>query len=79
MITSDLNTGVTYVNKHGESGLVFEKNDHKDLNTNIEIIFKDNELYNNLCLGARKRFDLMFSNKEVYKYLEIYNNCFQKD
>ena len=57
----------------------FEKNDHKDLNTNIERIFKDNELYNNLCLGARKRFDLMFSNKEVYKYLEIYNNCFQKD
>ena len=79
VITSDLKTGVTYVNKHGESGLVFEKNDHKDLNTNIERIFKDNELYNNLCLGARKRFDLMFSNKEVYKYLEIYNNCFQKD
>ena len=79
VITSDLKTGVTFVNQNGESGLVFFKDNHSDLNIKIERIFNDNKLYNKLCVGARKRFERLFSDKENSKYLRIYNNCFQKD
>ena len=39
VITSDLKTGVTFVNRDGYSGLVFKSGDHEDLNSKIETLF----------------------------------------
>ena len=65
VITSDLKTGVTFVNRDGYSGLVFKSGDHEDLNSKIETLFRDKKLYSKLCSNAYKRVTEAFQVRKM--------------
>lgn len=65
VISTDLGTGTTYINKHGESGLVVPPNDHMALTKAIQHMLTDGEMAKKLGLGARKRVSDVFSESKM--------------
>lgn len=56
IITADLPTGVRFVNRHEESGLVVAPRDASALASAIQRIYSEEGLRDRLSLGARERF-----------------------
>ena len=66
-------SGVPWVNKDGESGLVVAAEDGKALADAIRQITTDDVLYNKLSEGSRKRFNQLFERKAmITRCLELY-------
>ena len=65
VVCSDLPTGVTYVNVHGETGLVFPVGDDAALAEACGRLLADRELKERLGMNARSRTQRMFSNKAL--------------
>ncbi len=63
MISCEIATGTSYVNKHQESGFVVPPNDIGALAQAMQDIWNNNDLTQNLGLAARRRYDRLFSDK----------------
>lgn len=61
VVSSDLQSGVTYVNRHGETGLVFPVGDDAELAEACNRLLSDPELAKRLGENARERTLRMFS------------------
>jgi glycosyltransferase involved in cell wall biosynthesis len=61
LITSDLATGVTHINRDGETGLRFPVGDHKALAERIGQLSENHSLREKLAKGARKSFEHTYS------------------
>ena len=73
LISTEIGTGTSYVNKHMESGLVIPPNDSHSLRCAMDVLSTDQELAQRLGAGARQRFDSLFTAKEMCeKYYAIY-------
>lgn len=73
LITADIGTGTTYINKDGETGLVIAPKDHVSLRTAIETLYSDKDLAMRLGEGARKRFESLFTGQEMgRRYAGVY-------
>lgn len=71
-------SGVPWVNKNGESGLVVEPENGKALADAIRKIITDSVLYQQLSQGARQRFTELFTeDKMIDKCLELYYKVLQ--
>ena len=71
-------SGVPWVNKNGESGLVVEPENGKALADAIRKIITDSVLYQQLSQGARQRFTELFTeDKMIDKCLELYHKVLQ--
>ena len=59
-----------------ENGLVFRCDDHHSLALAIDEILSSNQLYERLCVGARRIFERDFSlEKMISKYSQIYKRA----
>ena len=67
MITCEINTGTSFVNIHGETGLVVDPNNHTQLSIAINKIVQDDELRESFGKAARLRYENMFSSITVGK------------
>lgn len=66
-------SGVSWVNKHGISGLNAIPMDGKNLAETVMKILNDPALYQQLCQGSRERFDQVFTlDRMISGALEIY-------
>lgn len=75
LITADIGTGTTYINKDGETGLVVAPKDHVSLRAAMEILFSDKDLAMRLGEGARKRFESLFTGQEMgRRYAGVYRD-----
>ena len=78
VISTNLPTGVPFVNRHGETGLVVEPNDVQGLRKAIQQLVDDSELRVQLGKQAKKRMLAEFTDVEMTKkvydiYCEILN------
>jgi glycosyltransferase involved in cell wall biosynthesis len=64
LITSDLPTGVSHINRDGETGLLFPVGDHKALAERISRLAKDPNLRKKLAQGARSSFEQTYSEEK---------------
>lgn len=60
-ITCEIGTGTSYVNAHGESGLVVPPKNPPALADAMNALLSDSRLTENLALGARNRYERLFS------------------
>ena len=68
-------SGVSWVNEHGVSGLVVDKEDPQALAVAFKKIAADPELKQKFAAGSRQRYERYFTrDKMVAKSKEIYNN-----
>lgn len=76
IITCDIEgSGVSWVNKHQNSGLICEGKNSLELAKNIILIGEDDVLYDNLSLGAKNRFKTYFHrNVMIEKTIELYTS-----
>ena len=58
-------SGVSWVNKSGESGLAVEVGNSEDLSKAISLLERDSGLYARLCQGARKRYLELFTVEQM--------------
>lgn len=71
-------SGVSWVNAHQESGLNVPIKDGKALADAIIEILADNELYEKLSNGAKKRFNHLFQKEKMIETcLDIYKNTLE--
>jgi rhamnosyl/mannosyltransferase len=75
LITADIGTGTTYINKDGETGLVVAPKDHVSLRAAMETLYSDKDLAMRLGEGARKRFESLFTGQEMgRRYAGVYRD-----
>lgn len=71
-------SGVSWVNAHGVSGLNVTPCSGQELAGAISTILQDDELYDILSAGAGKRYEEMFTReKMIDKCMELYNNTME--
>ncbi|WP_432467987.1 glycosyltransferase [Agarivorans sp. Z349TD_8] len=73
-----LGSGVPWVNKHLESGLIFKNGSVSELKDALLLILNDSDLRHQLSLGAKNRFENNFTirdmnNKTAQLYLDVIN------
>jgi glycosyltransferase involved in cell wall biosynthesis len=73
MITTDIKTGTTYVNIHGQTGLVVPPADPNALRKAMRRLHADPDLAARLGAGARQRFEQLFNAETLgARYVDIY-------
>lgn len=74
MISTELGTGTSYVNKDGETGFVIQPNDVNSLVEKMNCLFADEELCVKLGKNAYNRYITYFTEEiQGAKYIEIYD------
>ncbi len=77
LITCDINSGMSFVNKHKVTGLVVKPSDPRALSDAMNVILNDNQLSDRYGLASRARFlDLFTSEIMLSSYKEVYRNIF---
>lgn len=80
LITAEIGTGTTYINKDGETGLVIAPKDHVALRAAMDTLYHDNDLALSLGDGARKRFDSLFTGQEMgRRYAAVYRGLLHRN
>ncbi|MDD4083344.1 MAG: glycosyltransferase [Sphaerochaetaceae bacterium] len=75
MITTELGTGTSYVNKNEETGIVVPPNNPLALSKAMNRLFSDDKLRISMGNAAKKRLDQYFTEeKQGYKYIDIYKS-----
>ena len=74
VLTSNLNTGMAFVNKHGQTGRVFKAGDAEHMNKQIEYLYNNPADYERYCINASKASNTKFSPQVLDSYLQIYNS-----
>ena len=75
LVTCDIGTGTSFVNKHQETGLVVEPGNPKALALAINSIVSDTDILREYQSSARKRYENFFSSQAVsQQYMNIYHS-----
>ncbi|MDD1782477.1 glycosyltransferase [Enterovibrio sp. ZSDZ35] len=75
LVTCDIGTGTSFVNKHQETGLVVEPENPKALAQAINSIVSDMDMLCEYQSSARKRYENFFSSQAVsQQYMNIYHS-----
>lgn len=78
MVTTELGTGTSYVNKNNETGFVIEPNNSNALADAMNTLFNNDELRLNMGVSANNRLKTIFTeNIQGDKYIEIYKDLKQ--
>lgn len=73
MVSCEIGTGTSYVNLDGETGFVVPPEDPDALAAALRTLLADDSLTNRLGLGARARYDRMFSGPALGRaYADLY-------
>ena len=73
MISTELGTGTSYVNKNEETGFVIKPNDSEELIDKMNLLFTDKELCHKCGEAAYERYRTHFTEEiQGAKYLHIY-------
>jgi glycosyltransferase involved in cell wall biosynthesis len=76
MISCEIGTGTSYVNKHLETGLVVEPESAVALSRAMLAILEDAPMAKEMGINARKRYELLFSGQALGKaYASVYANA----
>ena len=70
VVSTNLPTGVPWVNKDGESGLIVEPGDPVSLGQGLRRLVEDEALRQRLGAGAQRRAELMFSRERMVAAFE---------
>lgn len=75
IITCDIQgSGVSWVNKHQQSGLICEGKSPQEIAKSILLLGENESLYHNLSFGAKERFNTYFHrNVMIDKTIELYS------
>lgn len=77
--TNIIGSGVPWVNKHGESGIVVDTENGLEIANAITQICEDKQIYKQLCSQAKNRYETLFTKHNMMdKCLSIYTNIFTK-
>lgn len=80
LISTELGTATSYVNKHGQTGIVVPPRDSKSLHFAIKEIIEDEMQYAIFARNARKRYEELFTPGRVGdEYERLYKWAIQKD
>lgn len=73
MISCEIGTGTSYVNIHGQTGLVIPPEDSAELHRAMKLLLADEGLQQQMGQGARARYELLFSGPALGKaYSQLY-------
>ncbi|NLG28696.1 MAG: glycosyltransferase [Chloroflexi bacterium] len=78
-ISTDLGTGTSYVNRHGESGLVVPPRDAAALAAAANTLLDDGDLRQRLAHGAAERARLFAAERMVAAVLQVYDDVLAVD
>ncbi len=79
MVTCEIGTGTSFVNKNEVTGLVVKPNSPDDLAVAINSLLEDKELADRYGASARKRYEDMFSAKTMGKsYASLYREILER-
>ena len=74
MISSEIGTGTSYINVHGETGLVVPPNDANALRAALRILYENPELAQEMGRRAYSRYQTHFTaDKMTDCYIDLYN------
>lgn len=74
MITTELGTGTSYVNKHGETGFVVKPGSVEEMTEAMNVLFTENNILKKFGNNSYKRLRENFTaDVQGDKYIEIYN------
>jgi rhamnosyl/mannosyltransferase len=73
LICTDINTGTTFINRHGETGLVVPAGDPASLRRAMQNLYDDAALAERLGRSARLRFESVFASGAMgQRYADLY-------
>jgi rhamnosyl/mannosyltransferase len=76
LISTELNTGTTFVNQHDKTGLVVQPGNAEELRQAMLRLFSDDVLCERFSKGARAHYDNYFSAQKMgAAYYDIYQQC----
>jgi O-antigen biosynthesis rhamnosyltransferase len=79
MISTELGTGTTLVNRHKETGLVVAPRNVIELRDSLTFFSKNKQICEKYGRNAKKRFEKLFSSEAIgMKYLDTYNQLYEK-
>ncbi|WNJ96487.1 glycosyltransferase [Vibrio ruber] len=79
IISCDIGTGSSYVNKNNETGLIIQPANAEQLAEAMQKLHNDEKLRNTLGENARKRFEEKFTTERSSKsYVALYNRLVKK-
>ena len=79
MVTCDIGSGMSYVNKSGETGLSVQPQCPDELGEAINRIMADKKLAQEMGAAARKRYELLFSSEALGRaYASLYRELLNK-
>ncbi|MCJ8275852.1 MAG: glycosyltransferase [Bdellovibrionales bacterium] len=80
VVTTNLKSGVPWVNDAGVTGLQVEPKDHVGLAKALNKLATDHDLRKNMGEAARERFEKMFQIETMVKsYLDLYKDCLEAE
>jgi len=73
MISCEIGTGTSYVNRHNETGLVVRPRSPGELVGAMNVLLEDDRMREDFGLGARERYENLFSGPALGKaYFDLY-------
>lgn len=79
LISTEIGSGTSYVNSHGETGLVVPPSDSRSLRKAMETIANDSALADEMGKNARKRYEKLFTGKVMgEKYGQLYEKIVRR-
>ncbi|KMQ75048.1 glycosyltransferase [Marinobacter subterrani] len=80
LITCEIGTGTSFVNQHGETGLVVPARSSEALAGAMQQLHENPEKARRMGLAGRERFDSVFSGNQVgERYLNLYRKLLEPD
>ena len=77
LVSTELGTGTSFINRHGETGLVVAPRDENALSESINTLLNDSNLQQTFGRAARERVHRFFSLEEMgRKILEVYRDVY---
>lgn len=79
LISTELGTGTSFVNRHNVSGLVINPGRTDLLRDAMLKLYHDTSLYQKLCQGSALHYQQSFQKPMIEKYLNIYRTTLERD
>jgi len=79
LISSEIGTGTSFVNRHNETGFVVQADDAQSLKNAMNELWNNDELCERLGRNARKNYEDIFTAEQMAKsYLTLYQEVIAK-